>query len=154
MLIDQRPPQHEAVRKPGRGFRIYMAISSTAILAAAIYTGLTFYSRRQENQALQEKAAEQRRTDDQRALDMMGGNTFDILSFYVSPGHIRRGDAAQLCYGVSNAKTVSLDPKDANVYPALSNCETISPRKTTTYTLTATDAQGNNKTATLTLTVK
>ena len=154
MLLDQRPAQQQPERKPGRGFRIYMIISSTAILAAAIYTGLTFYSRRQENQAILDRAAKQKRAEDQRSLEMMGGDTFDILNFYVSPGHIRRGDSAQLCYGVSNAKSVTLDPKDANVYPPLSNCETVSPRKTTTYTLTAVDAQGNNKTASLTVTVK
>jgi hypothetical protein len=154
MLMDQKLGQPQPEQKPGRGFRIYLVISSTAILAAAIYTGLTFYSRRQQNQAILENAARQKRAEDQRALDMMGGDTFDILNFYASPGHIRRGDSARLCYGVSNAKSVTLDPKDANVYPALSNCESVSPRKTTTYTLTAVDAKGNNKTASLTLTVK
>jgi hypothetical protein len=152
--MDQKPAQQQPERKFGRAFRVYLIISSTAIFAAAVYTGLVFYSRHQENLALQEKAAEQKRADDQRALDMMGGNNFDILNFYASPGHIRRGDTVQLCYGVSNTKSVTLDPKDANVYPAINNCVIVTPRKTTTYTLTAVDAQGNNKTASLTVTVK
>jgi hypothetical protein len=59
-----------------------------------------------------------------------------------------------MCYGVSNAKSVKLDPPDANVWPSNDRCLQISPKKTTTYTFTADDGQGNTKTATLTIEVK
>jgi hypothetical protein len=154
MLMDQKSSVPQPVRKPGRAFRIYLLVSSTLILIAAIYSALIFYSRYEDNIAAQQRAAEKKRAEDQRTLDMMGGNTFDILSYYASPGHISRGETVQLCYGVANAKSVSLDPPDAKVYPAYSNCVTVKPRKTTTYTLTAVDAQGNNKTGSLTITVK
>jgi hypothetical protein len=154
MLTDSKPTQELPEKKPGRAFRIYLVVSSTAILIAAIYVGLTFYSRRAENLEIQQRAAAQQRESDQRAIEMMGGTAFDILNFYASPGHISRGESVNLCYGVSNAKAVSLDPKDANVYPALNNCMVVTPRKTTTYTLSAEDAQGNKKTASLTATVK
>jgi hypothetical protein len=154
MLMDQKSIEQQLEQKPKRGFRIYLIISSAAVLIVAIYSGLVFYSRYQDNLAIERKAAEQKRADDQRAFDMMGGNTFGILGFYASPGHIKRGDTVQLCYSVSNAKSLTLEPKDANVYPAYSNCVTISPRKTTTYTLTAVNAKGNNNTASLTIEVK
>jgi hypothetical protein len=154
MLMEQKPAQTPPARKPGRGFRIYMIISSTMILIAAIYSGLVFYSRYEDNIEIQQKAAEKKRADDQRVLDMMGGNTFDILNFYASPGHVHKGDDVHLCYGTSNAKSLSLDPKDASVYPAYSNCVTVTPRKTTTYTLTAADDKGNNKSASVTVEVR
>jgi len=154
MLTESKPTQEQPKQKPGRAFRIYLVVSSTGILIVAIYIALTFYSRREEALEIRQKAAAQQRESDQRALDMMGGTAFDILSFYASPGHISRGESVNLCYGVSNAKAVSLDPKDANVYPALNNCVIVTPHKTTTYTLSAEDAQGNKKTASLTVIVK
>ncbi len=160
MLFDDTPARaampgpEQPERKPGRAFRIYWIISSGLIFLAAIYSGLVFYSRREENRAIEEKAAADRRAADARVLEMMGGNRFDILNFYASPGHIRRGETVQLCYGVSNATSLTLDPKDANVYPAYSNCVRISPRKTTTYTLTAADAQGHTQTASVTVEVR
>jgi hypothetical protein len=154
MRMEQKPAQGPPERKPGRAFRIYLIVSSTMIVLAAVYSGLVFYSRYEDNLEIQQRAAEKKRADDQRVLEMMGGNTFDILNFYASPGHVHRGDDVHLCYGTSNAKSLSLDPKDANVYPAYSNCVTVTPRKTTTYTLTAADDKGNNKTASVTVEVR
>lgn len=152
--MDQKTGQPQPDQKPGRVFRIYWIVSTAVICFAAVYSGLVFYSRHQENIVLRQQAAEKQRAEDQRSLDRMGGNTFDILSFYASPGHIRRGETIELCYGVSNAKSVALDPPDAAVYPAYANCVTVKPRKTTTYTLTAVDAQGDQKTGSLTVAVK
>jgi len=87
-------------------------------------------------------------------VETLGGNKFDILNFYASPGKIRRGESAQLCYGVSNAKTVRLDPPAGDVWPSYSRCFDVTPSKDTTYTLTADDGQGNTKTASLTIEVR
>lgn len=148
------PPPPDPEQKRSRAWRTYWIVSSGLMILAAVYSGLIFYSRWQENQAWKERAAEKQREDDARTLEMMGGNTFDILSFYASPGHIRRGDTVNLCYGVSNAKLVTLNPKVADVYPAYSNCVRTSPQKTTTYTLTATDAKGQTKSESLTVEVR
>jgi hypothetical protein len=144
----------EPERKRSRAFRIYWIVSTIVILFAAIYSGLTFYSRWQEDQAWKARAAEKQREEDARSLEMMGGNRFDILNFYAAPGHIRKGETVDLCYGVSNAKSVTLEPNVANVYPAYTNCVQLSPRKTTMYTLTAADGKGNTKTASLTVEVR
>ena len=66
--------------------------------------------------------------------------------FYATPAVIRRGESAQICYDVVNAKSVSLDPPVAEVWPSHTRCFGVSPKRTTTYTLTVTDAKG--KTAT------
>jgi len=78
----------------------------------------------------------------------MGGDRFEILNFYAYPGVIQRGDLTTLCYSVSNAKSVTLEPQSNAVWPAFEGCVSVSPKKTTTYTFTATDATGNKKTAT------
>lgn len=103
---------------------------------------------------MEEKKAEQKRAEDERSIETLGGNRFEIQSFYAMPGIIRRGGAAQLCYGVSNAKTVRLDPPAGEVWPSYSRCIEVSPKKDTTYTLTAEDAGGHTKTASLTLKVQ
>ena len=110
-------------------------------------------ARWQENKQLEEKAAQEararERSEAQRTVETLGGSEFSILSFYATPGMIRRGDSIQLCYGVSNAKTVALDPPVAEMWPSASRCINLAPTKTTNYTLTATDAQGNKKSVSL-----
>ena len=67
---------------------------------------------------------------------------------------MHRGEEVDLCYGVSNAKTVTLVPQPNAVWPSYSRCVQVSPQKTTTYTLTVTDAAGNTKSASLTVEVR
>ncbi|HVA72912.1 MAG TPA: hypothetical protein VNF02_07335 [Candidatus Limnocylindrales bacterium] len=123
-------------------------------IAVLIVAGI-FYSRWQNNRDIEEKAAAAKRAQARQLVEAFGGNDFKILSFYAVPGGIHRGDEAALCYGVSNAKSVTLEPKAADgVWPALDRCVEVSPQKTTTYTLTAVDSAGHKKTATLTLTVE
>ncbi|MFY9530887.1 MAG: hypothetical protein WBC04_04990 [Candidatus Acidiferrales bacterium] len=140
--------------KPRAGTRTYLIVSWSLIALILLYVGWVSYSRHQENREIERRAATQRRADDQRTVDMLGGNRFDILSFYASPGAIRRGDTAQLCYGVSNAKSVRLEPQADAVWPSYSRCIQVSPEKSTTYTLTADDGAGHSKTATLTIEVR
>ena len=124
------------------------------VITALIVAGI-FYSRWQENRDIEEKAAAAKRSKAQELVQDFGGNDFKILNFYAAPGAIHRGDEAALCYGVSNAKGVTLEPKASeDVWPSLNRCVEVSPKKTTTYTLTASDAAGHKKTATLTLTVQ
>ncbi|MHB8755033.1 MAG: hypothetical protein ACYC92_08780 [Candidatus Acidiferrales bacterium] len=114
-----------------------------------------FYSRAQENRDIEEKAAAAKRAQARQIAEDFGGNHFKILNFYAAPGAIHRGDEAAICYGVSNAKSVTLEPKASeDVWPSLNRCVEASPRKTTTYTLTAVDSAGHKKTATFTLTVQ
>jgi len=119
------------------------------VVVVAGYVGWVFYSRWDDNSRIQAEAAAKKRDEAQRAVDAMGGDRFEILMFYASPGMIHRGESSMLCYGVSNAKTVSIEPKSGAVWPSLSRCLTVSPEKTTTYTLTAQDAAGNSKTQSL-----
>ena len=129
--------------------RKILVIWIAVIVVVAGYVGWVFYSRWDDNRRIQAEAAAKKRDEAQRAVDAMGGDRFEILMFYASPGMIHRGESSMLCYGVSNAKTVSIEPKSGAVWPSLSRCLTVSPEKTTTFTLTAQDAAGNSKTQSL-----
>jgi hypothetical protein len=147
-------PEQKAPRTVRTMWQVFGAIVAIIVL----YMAYTFWSRWQENQdlAAKEKAAQaaEQRDQAQKTYDTLGGSEFKIISFYASPGVIHRGDTVDMCYGVSNAKSVKLDPPDANVWPSNDRCMQISPKKTTTYTFTAEDGKGNIKTATLTIEVK
>jgi hypothetical protein len=138
-------------------FRNPFLYTSSALLIALLYVSWVFYSRWQENKDYEQKVAareEKKRQEDERAVELMGGSRFDILNFYATPGVIREDQAASLCYSVSNAKKVSLNPPEANVWPSLSRCFRVTPKKTTTYTLTAEDAEGHTKSAIVKVTVE
>ncbi|MGH9709243.1 MAG: hypothetical protein ACRD37_01695 [Candidatus Acidiferrales bacterium] len=128
----------------------WIIVAITLLIVAGI-----FYSRSQENRDIEEKAAAAKRAKARQLVEDFGGNDFKILNFYAAPGAIRRSDSAALCYGVSNAKSVNLEPKASEgVWPSLNRCVQVSPKKTTTYTLTAIDSAGHKKALTLTLEVQ
>ena len=120
---------------------------SSAVLVVALL-GVVFVmisrwqdSRNMERQAARERA-EKQHEQDRVAVEQLGGKEFAILSFYASPTMIRRGESAQLCYGVANARTVKLEPQSQPVWPSTAHCVDVSPVKSTIYTLTIEDVGG------------
>jgi hypothetical protein len=135
--------------------RAIFKVSWIVVVIAALVVAGIFYSRWQENRDIEARAAEKQREQARQVAEALGGNNFEILNFYASPGAIHRGDSAELCYGVSNAKTVEIEPKlTEGTWPSLSRCIPVEPKKTTTYTLTALDAKGQKKTSSLTIEVQ
>ena len=146
---------HNSAPEPRTGFRIYLIVSAVAFLFVGLYVGWVFYSRAQANQAIVEKAAQRERSQDQQTFEAMGGNRFEILSYTADPGTIQAGERTSLCYSVSNAKSVNIEPQtDEPVWPAFSRCVHVSPRKTTKYTLTIADGAGHTKIATVEVQVR
>lgn len=66
-----------------------------------------------------------------------------ITQFYAEPV-VAKGEKANLCYGVENAKSVKLDPPVEKVWPAMARCFPVDPSKASRYTLTAEDASGRS----------
>ena len=123
---------------------------SSAVLVIALL-GVVFVmisrwqeSRNNERRAAQERA-EKQHEQDRMAVEQLGGKEFAILSFYASPKVIARGESAQLCYGVANAKSIKLEPQSQPVWPSVARCVDVSPTKSTTYTLTIEDAGGKTQ---------
>lgn len=124
------------------------------VIAALVVAGI-FYSRWSQERDYEEKAAEQKREQARKIAESFGGANFEILNFYAAPGAIQRGDTVQVCYGVSNAKTVDITPKlPEATWVSLNRCIPVEPKKTTTYTLTAVNDKGEKKSATLTIEVQ
>lgn len=148
-MLNDPAPEHRT------GFRIYLIVSIVAFLFVGLYIGWVFYSRWEVNHAIAERAAEKQRAQDQRTFELMGGDRFDILVYAANPATIQAGEKSSLCYSVSNAKTVRIEPPtEEPVWSAFSRCVHVSPRKTTKYTLTIEDGAGHTKTATLEIRVR
>jgi hypothetical protein len=127
-------------------FRNPLFYSSLILFCAGLYVVYVLYARYESNQRYQQQIKArrdaQRREDDLRAIEQLGGSELSIRGLYVSPSLIHTGQSAQLCYDVANAKTVTLDPPVASVWPSHSRCINVSPKRTTTYTLTIAGASG------------
>lgn len=140
---------NEPTSEPKSPFKNPLVYSSAAVAIVLVAVVFTLLSRWINSNAI-DRAAEQQRAEKQReedrvAIEQLGGKNFDIIMFYASPRALRRGDSAKLCYGVSRAKTVTLEPEAPPVWPSPSHCVEVSPTKTTTYTLTIVDAEGHRK---------
>jgi hypothetical protein len=151
MLAEPAPQTKSPFKNP-------LLYSSAAFLIVLLYLGWTFYSRWQDNRGIERRAVEHQsavqQEQDRTTVEQMGGKDLAIQNFYGSPGVVRRGESAQLCYGVANAKVVKLEPQDNPVWPSYSRCVDVKPAKTTTYTLTAEDAAGHSVTQTVEIKVK
>ncbi len=137
--------------------KMYARISAAVLAIALIYVLWVFWSRARQNRAFEQKAAAEaaeQRARDEQAFQGMGGSSFAILSFFASPPSISRGDESELCYSVSNAKTVAIEPPVGDVWPAFDHCVSVRPSKTTTYKITIADAAGHTKSTTTTLDVQ
>jgi len=132
--------------------------SKSLVAIVALIVIWIFFSRWWQNRSIEyrfkEERAAKQREQDRATLEQMGGKELAIQTFYATPGEIRRGHSVQLCYGVANAKTVTLEPQPNPVWPSYSRCVDVSPAKTTTYTLTISDASGNTKSQSLAVTVR
>jgi hypothetical protein len=141
------------------------ALFKNPLLYSSLLVGTTLfvvlwilYSRWQENRVIEQRtrdeASRKQTENDRLALEQFGGKELAIQSFYASPGAVRKGESVQLCYGVANAKEVKLEPQPNAVWPSYARCVNVSPAKTTTYTLTISDASGNTKTQSLEVVVR
>lgn len=129
-------------------FKRPILISSIVALCVALYLAFIFFTRWENNRAFEKRnaarAAEERRANDLAAIQELGGSELAIRALYLSPPAIYTGESSQLCYDVSNAKTVTLDPPVGEVWPSHTRCLDVSPKKTTQYTLTIADAKGQS----------
>ena len=126
-----------------------------ATVAAVLWCGWVLLRRRQARrdwEAARERAANP--PPSERFNRIYGGSELKILDFYGAGGGQYPGQPWSLCYGVLNAKSVRMDPPVAGLYPTLSKCMEVRPRKETRYTLTAEDAAGRTVSKSIVLPVR
>ena len=126
--------------------RKLLPFTTAAVIIMALYVAWIFFSRWQAGRDAERAQAEARVAEAQKVLDAYGGNKVTVLNLSASKGALRRGETAQLCYGVSNAKSVKIEPPVGDLWPSMYRCLDISPTKDTTYTITADDGQGHTDT--------
>lgn len=126
---------------------------TVAVVIAIAFDGWIFYSR--WNDAREARKAEQLKEsqDARRELELLGGDRLKILDFYATPGAIRRGQRATICYGVNAADHVRIDPPVEELHPAVSHCLQVAPLRDTDYKLVAEDRAGHTATESLSIKV-
>ena len=141
----------------GSGFdrfvRKMMPVTSAILLLVLLYVGWIFYSRRRDMRDAEARAEAAEAQNAKYTVDKYGGGRVKILAFSLSSGAIHRGQSVQLCYGVANAKTVKIEPPVGETWPSMSRCLDVTPKKDTSYVITAQDEAGHNDTAQLAIKV-
>jgi hypothetical protein len=79
------------------------------------------------------------------------GEPVKILAFYPRDAVVTEGGTTVLCFGVSSARSVRIDPPVDGVSPTLSRCLEIRPKGETKYTLTAEGSDGQTVSQTVTV---
>ncbi len=129
-----------------------LVLSTVLLLVGAVYVGWIFYSRGHEAKRAQQEAAQKEEQRLRSTTDLVfGSGEVKILTFGLAPAHPRRGETINMCYGVANAVSVSLDPEFKDAKPSYNHCLQVAPVKDTTYTLTAKDAKGHSVSESLTV---
>jgi hypothetical protein len=119
------------------------------VAAGVIYDSAVFYSRWNDSRQATQQRADAETNHEQRVVDDLDGDGLKIIAFYASPGVIGHGGSIEICYGVTGAKTVRIEPSVGEVWPALSRCLQASPGRDTKYKLIAEDGAGHSTTQSL-----
>jgi hypothetical protein len=148
---------NELMATEGKKTRIVERIlpyTTVILILAMLYAAWTFYSRWRDRKDAEERVAAQKAEQNKQIVDQVfGSGEVKLLNFSISPIRLSRGETAQICYGVSNAVSVTISPHVEDTKPSYNHCFDIAPKTTTTYTLTAKDKAGHTQTGSLTVTV-
>ena len=122
-----------------------------AICAALILLSEALYTRGSSTPApepARPAASAQRNAE---TLAYYGNGQLKVLSFYANPVEVKRGAQTLVCYGVSNATTVAIEPAIGETWPSTGRCVEVTAANDTEYKLTAADAAGHQQTRTVAL---
>jgi hypothetical protein len=150
-LTDSRAPE------PSRrsSLQAILPYTTIALVIAALYVAWVFYSRHEANvRAQQELAARQSEQRQREAQTIFGSGGLSFRTWSADKAVVRAGEAAHICYGIVDAKTVKIDPPVADLKPSYLHCFDVTPKTTTTYTITATDGAGHTASQQLTIRVQ
>ena len=135
--------------------RKVLAFTTAILIIAILYTAWVFFSRWSNARETQRRAMQKQAEDARKVVNAYGGDRVTILTLVIMPPIVRPGEPASLCYGVSNAKTVRIEPAPAEeVWPSMSRCVQITARRDTTFKLVAQDATGHIETGYVPLQVR
>ena len=152
MILTDAP--NETPQPPRSGLRALLPYTTVLMILAALYVAWTFYSRHESNRQAQAEIEAKQEEARKHVVDTIyGSGEIKFSVFGADRGVLHHGETTHLCYGVVNATAVKLDPPVAQIVPSYHHCIEVSPKKTTTFTITAEDAKGNSKSESITVRV-
>jgi hypothetical protein len=153
MALTDAPPPPERPKRSA--LAAILPYSTVAVIIAALYVAWTFYSRHEANVKAEQALAAKQEDDRQReARQIFGSGGLSFRTWSADKSSVQPGEVAHICYGVVAAKTVKIDPPVEELKPSYLHCLEVAPKKTTTYTITATDAGGHTASQQLTIQVR
>jgi hypothetical protein len=126
--------------------RRVMPFLGVLIVIGIIYDVFVFYSRASRDREAKQAQAERMGEQERKTAEAYGGLGLKIVTLYAA--HVP-GRPTNLCYGVTGAKTVRIEPPVDGVWPALTRCVQVSPTKDTEYKMIARDEAGHEVTKSL-----
>jgi hypothetical protein len=117
------------------------------VAAAAVYAAWVFGSRHSLDQRWRASRSASQPAGKPEFDSVYGGSAVKILQFYAREGTVIEGSKSVICYGVLNAKSLSIEPRVEGIFPALNRCVPIAPSRDTRYTLTAQGTEGGTVSA-------
>lgn len=152
MFSAEQPPDSTPRRSPLRAILPYTTVITLLVFA---YVAWVMYSRYASNKDAAEKAQQAAAAaEQQRNATITQHGELSFSTFYAENGTVTAGQYTRLCYGVLNAQSVKIDPPVEQLKPTERHCLDISPKKTTTYTISADNGAGQTKSLSLTVKVK
>lgn len=125
--------------------------TSVLLVVVALYVALIFYGRWSAAREAEQQAAAAKLQADKNVAAALGGSDVVKLLNFNGPRLAKRGQTINLCYGVSNAVSVTVEPHIEDTKPSYMHCMQTVIQKDTTYTLTAKDAAGHTMGGSLTV---
>jgi hypothetical protein len=151
-LTDAPPPPDRPKRSP---LAAVLPYTTVAVIIAALYVVWVFYSRHEADvKAQQEQTAKEAERRQREAQIIFGSGGLSFRTWSADKAVVHPGEAAHICYGIVDAKSVKLDPPVADLKPSYLHCFDVSPKQTTTYKITAQDAAGHTASQQLTIQVR
>ncbi|HWR15201.1 MAG TPA: hypothetical protein VN577_10250 [Terriglobales bacterium] len=142
-MADRQPDAYPLIRK-------LLPYTTALLVIVTIYVGYIVYSRWKDRRDAAEQVSTEEVQGAQKSYEAYGKGQVKVLNFTADPGVVHPGQKVSICYGVSNAKTVAIEPKpEGETWPSLARCVSASPTKSTAYTITAKDESGNADTKTI-----
>ena len=124
----------------------------TAVVA--VYTAVVMGLRWQGNREWEAETRQREADADRKIVERYGSGELKVLMFYANPASVRAGGKTLLCYGVSNARSVVIEPAVKDVSPSISRCVETNPSADTQYQLIATGASGEQASASVNVRVR
>src|SRR6266581_4051789 len=120
--------QNDTHSDPASDHRSHAPFVIAATAVGLIFAAWILYARGTYTPAIAAAppAAEQRNAD---TVAYYGNGQLKVLSFYANPTEIKRGSRALVCYGVSNAAGVSIEPAVGETRPSTGRCLEVTPAK-------------------------